>query len=115
MGQPSWIGGRQDPPVCGWGGEGLGRYARITVRADQMGGVPCIRGLRIPVATVVKLLATGYGEPEILRDDPDPHPEGIREALACAAEAVDERQSPPHGGAGGSATRVGTGAWNADM
>ena len=72
----------------------MGRYARITVRADQMGGVPCIRGLRIPVATVVKLLAAGYGESEILRDYPDLQPEDIREALAFAAEAVDERQLP---------------------
>ncbi len=74
--------------------KGLGRYARITVRADQMGGVPCIRGLRIPVATVVKLLAAGYGEPDILREYPDLQPEDIREALAFAAEAVDERQLP---------------------
>jgi uncharacterized protein (DUF433 family) len=74
--------------------KGLGRYARITVRADQMGGVPCIRGLRIPVATVVKLLAAGCGESDILSDYPDLQPEDIREALAFAAEAVDERQLP---------------------
>jgi hypothetical protein len=32
-------------------------FDRITVRADQMGGVPCIRGLRIPVASVVAMVA----------------------------------------------------------
>jgi uncharacterized protein (DUF433 family) len=31
-----------------------------------MGGVPCIRGLRIPVATVVGMLADGMNDPEIL-------------------------------------------------
>ncbi len=32
------------------------KFTRITVDADQMGGVPCIRGLRIPVATVVGMV-----------------------------------------------------------
>lgn len=32
-------------------------FTRITVRPDQMGGVPCIRGLRIPVATIVDMVA----------------------------------------------------------
>lgn len=59
-----------------------------------MGGVPCIRGLRIPVVTVVKLLAAGASEAEILRDYPDLEPQDIREVLAFAAEAVDERQLP---------------------
>jgi uncharacterized protein (DUF433 family) len=72
----------------------LARYTRITVRADQMGGVPCIRGLRIPVATVVKLLAAGYSEEDILGEYPDLEHEDIRAALAFAAEAVDERQLP---------------------
>lgn len=34
-------------------------FTRITVSPDQMGGVPCIRGLRIPVATVVGMVADG--------------------------------------------------------
>jgi hypothetical protein len=34
-------------------------FDRITVRAEQMGGVPCIRGLRIPVATVIAMVADG--------------------------------------------------------
>lgn len=70
------------------------RFERITVRSDQLGGVPCIRGLRIPVVTVVKLLAAGLSEGEILRDYPDLEREDIRAALAFAAEAVDEHQLP---------------------
>ncbi len=69
-------------------------YARITVDPTQMGGVPCIRGLRIPVATVVALLAEGADEEEILGDYPDLEPEDIREALRYAAEAVRERELP---------------------
>jgi len=69
-------------------------FQRITVKPDQMGGVPCIRGLRIPVATVVAMVADGMTEDEILRDYPDLEREDIREALRCAAEAVRERELP---------------------
>ena len=41
-------------------------FERITVNPNQMGGVPCIRGLRIPVATVLRMLAGGMTEKEIL-------------------------------------------------
>ena len=70
------------------------KYTRITVEANKMGGMPCIRGLRIPVATVVGMVANGMTEDEILRDYPDLELEDIREALRYAAEAVKERQIP---------------------
>ena len=41
-------------------------FTRITVHPNQMGGVPCVRGLRIPVATVVGLVAEGQREQQIL-------------------------------------------------
>jgi uncharacterized protein (DUF433 family) len=69
-------------------------YTRITVRSDQMGGVPCIRGLRIPVATVVGMVADRISEDEILKAYPDLEPDDVREALRCAAEAVRERELP---------------------
>ena len=47
------------------------RYDRITVEPDKMGGVPCIRGLRMPVATVVGMVAEGMTTEEILSDHPD--------------------------------------------
>lgn len=70
------------------------RFKRITVRANQMDGVPCIRGLRIPVATVVGMVAEGMKEKEILEAYPDLEREDIREALHYAAEAVRERELP---------------------
>lgn len=70
------------------------RFSRITVRPDQMGGVPCVRGLRIPVATVVGLLAQGMAKEEILAEYPDLELEDLREVLRFAAAAVDERQLP---------------------
>lgn len=69
-------------------------FTRITVNARQMGGVPCIRGLRIPVAAVVGMVADGMATDEILRAYHDLRPEDIREALQYAAEAVRERELP---------------------
>ena len=69
-------------------------FDRITVDPEKMGGVPSIRGLRIPVATVVGMVADGMGEEEILRAYPDLEPEDVREALRYAAEAVREREIP---------------------
>lgn len=63
----------------------MSEYTRITINLEQCGGTPCIRGLRIPVATVVAMLADGLTEMEILRDLPDLEPEDIREALRFAA------------------------------
>ncbi len=57
------------------------RFSRITVRPDQMGGVPCIRGLRIPVATVVGMVADEMAIAEILTAYPDLEADDIREAL----------------------------------
>jgi uncharacterized protein (DUF433 family) len=56
-------------------------FTRITVRPDTMGGVPCIRGLRIPVPTVVGVVADGMGDDETLAAYPDLEAEDIRDAL----------------------------------
>jgi uncharacterized protein (DUF433 family) len=69
-------------------------FKRITVRADQMGGVPCIRGLRIPVASLVGMVADGLSPEEIVADYPDLEAEDVSEALRYAAEAVRERELP---------------------
>ena len=69
-------------------------FMRITTNPKQMAGAPCIRGLRIPVATVVAMIADGMTEAEILRAYPDLEPDDIHEALRYAAEAVQERELP---------------------
>ena|SRR5207248_10598272 len=60
----------------------------------QMGGVPCLRGLRIPVATIVALIAEGQTTQDVLALYPDLEAEDVREALLYAAEAVRERALP---------------------
>ena len=69
-------------------------FTRITVQPDQMGGVPCVRGLRIPVATVVGMIADGMSETEIVAAYPDLEADDVREAIRYAAEAVRERELP---------------------
>lgn len=70
------------------------RYKRITLNPAQMGGVPCVRGLRIPVATVVGMVADGMSVGEILAAYPDLQSEDITEALRFAAEAISDRTLP---------------------
>lgn len=69
-------------------------YARITVRPNQLSGTPCIRSLRIPVATVVGMVAEGVDDPEIVAAYPDLDTEDIREAVRYAAEAVRKHELP---------------------
>ena len=70
------------------------KFDRITVNQGQMGGMPCIRGLRIPVATVVGMIADSLTEAEILAAYPDLEREDIHEALRYAAQALRERELP---------------------
>ena len=69
-------------------------FGRITIDADRMGGVPCIRSLRFPVASVVAMVADGMSNAEILEEHPDLEVEDIAEALRYAALAVQERELP---------------------
>ncbi len=69
-------------------------YERITINPNQMGGLPCIRGLRIPVTTIVGQLAAGRSHDEILADFPDLEAVDIYAALEYAAAAVQERELP---------------------
>lgn len=69
-------------------------FTRITTSPRQMGGIACLRGLRIPVATVVRLVAEGQTTQDILALYPDLEAEDVREALLFAAEAVRERALP---------------------
>ena len=70
------------------------KFPRITVEPEKMGGVPCIWGLRIPVATIVGMIADEMSRKEILKAYPDLEEEDIRQALKYAAEAVRERELP---------------------
>ncbi len=64
------------------------KFSRISVDPRQMGGVPCIRSLRIPVATVIGMVADGMSEAQIIAFYPDLAIADIHESLRYVAEAV---------------------------
>ena len=66
----------------------------VTIDQRVMGGVPCIAGTRIPVATVIGLLGQGDSIDDVLADYPTLTQEGILAGLRFAAKAVDERELP---------------------
>jgi uncharacterized protein (DUF433 family) len=70
------------------------KFMRITVDPRQMDGMPCIRGLRIPVAAVVGMVADGMAEADILAAYPDLEAEDIHEALHYAADTLRQRGIP---------------------
>ena len=69
-------------------------FTRITIDPGKMAGVPCIRDLRMPVATVISMVAEGMTEDEIITAHPELEHDDIREALLYAAESVKERAIP---------------------
>lgn len=62
---------------------------RISIRAEQCGGRPCIRGLRIRVSDVLDLLASGMSPDEVVAELPDLTHEDVRACLSYAAKWVD--------------------------
>ena len=73
-------------------GSDMKHFELITVDPAQMGGIPCVRGLRIPVATVLRLLAGAWSGEKILAEYPDLRPGDIRECLRYAAASALERE-----------------------
>lgn len=69
-------------------------FTRISIDHRIMGGVPCIRGTRIPVAMLVRMVANGTPIATLLDEYPQLSEDDIREALRFAAARVDERTIP---------------------
>jgi uncharacterized protein (DUF433 family) len=67
---------------------------RITIDPAVMGGVPCLRGLRIPVATVVNMVAGGMTAQQIVAELPPLEIGDVAAALRFAADAVADREIP---------------------
>ena len=65
---------------------------RITIDPAVMGGVPCLRGLRIPVSTVVNMVAGGMTAQQIVDELPPLEIEDVAAALRFAADAVADRE-----------------------
>jgi uncharacterized protein (DUF433 family) len=68
---------------------------RISINPKRMVGKPVIRGTRIPVELIVKMLAQGIAEEEILKEYPRLELEDIRAALAYASTALSNEEFIP--------------------
>ena len=69
-------------------------FERISADPVKMGGVPCIRDLRVPVSMIVGLVADGMSFAEILSAYPYLELEDIKESLRYAAYLAKERGIP---------------------
>lgn len=67
---------------------------RITIDPQVMGGQPCIRGIRIPVSIIIRMIAAGNMTQEILAEYPELEEEDIKQALEYAAWSVSEKNLP---------------------
>ena len=66
-------------------------FQRISIDPQIMGGVPCIRGTRIPVAMIVRMVADGTTSDELLEEYPQLTADDVRDALRFAAAHIDQR------------------------
>ncbi len=64
------------------------KFNRITLDAGKCFGKPCIRGLRIPVASILGYLSSGMTVEEMLKEWPELEREAIDQALGYAAWAM---------------------------
>jgi uncharacterized protein (DUF433 family) len=81
-------------PVFKYNGGRCMNFTRITIHHSQMNGMHCIRGLRIPVATIVAMVAEGMNDAEILAAYPDLEKDDITESLQYVAEKLHKRELP---------------------
>jgi uncharacterized protein (DUF433 family) len=72
----------------------VGRFDRITFDPNVMGGRACIRGMRITVALMLNLIASGMTSPEIIADYPYLEPEDISQSLDYTAWLAEETVHP---------------------
>jgi len=70
------------------------RFNRITMDPEKCLGKPCIRGMRMPVTSVLSYLSSGMTIEEILSEWPELELEDIYQALGYAAWVMEERVVP---------------------
>ena len=69
----------------------MATFDRITSDPARMNGQPCVRDLRLSVRRVLEALATYPDRAELLREYPELDAEDIRQVLAYAATALDDK------------------------
>jgi len=70
------------------------KFNRITLDPEKCFGKPCIRGIRMPVTSILSYLSSGMTVDQILKEWPELEREDIYQALGYAAWAMEERVIP---------------------
>jgi uncharacterized protein (DUF433 family) len=70
------------------------QFDRITLDPNQCFGKPCIRGMRMPVASILSYLSSGMSIDQVLEEWPELEREDIYQALGYASWAMEERVLP---------------------
>jgi len=73
----------------------LNLYEQVELNPEVLLGKPIIRGTRIPVQLIVKLIAQGWKNEEILKEYPVLKEENIRAALLYAEKVLEEEEIFP--------------------
>jgi len=70
------------------------KFDRITIDPKVFQGQPCIRGMRIPISLIVKLISQGKTPEDVVKDYPELEEEDIKQALEFAAWLTTEKVYP---------------------
>ncbi len=69
-------------------------WTRITFEPGKMGGHACIRGMRLSVSTIIRMIASGMSIAEVIDAHPKLEEADVKEALEYAAALAEERVIP---------------------
>ncbi len=71
--------------------KGMEKLDRITINPNVCLGQPTIRGMRITISVILKMLASGKSTQEVLKAYPELEPEDVRQAMQYAAWIVSDQ------------------------
>ena len=77
-----------------WKGGKIVPFERISINPNICHGQACVRGTRIPIHLIVRMLANGDTVEDLLAEYPSLTPEDIMACLDYAAELAEEQVSP---------------------
>ena len=80
--------------ILGHSGVTVGTVDRVLIDHRIMGGVPCVRGTRIPVATILGLLGEGLTPAEMIGYHPQLDLDDVLACLRYASDLTNERFLP---------------------
>lgn len=69
-------------------------FDRISINAAVCHGQACVKGTRIPVHQVVRMLANGDTAEDLIKEFPPLSQEDIMACLSYAAELAEEQVTP---------------------